>query len=397
MAVTKHCVRSWIKIGGLLTSLVFTGQHAAGAVLPEDRADIMYGSYQGDDSTFDIPAVLVRKQFAEKVSIWGGYTADLNSTASIDVDTQGSAFTEERYETSGGIDYLHSKTLMSLPFVQSDENDHPSTTYAVGVSQDFFGDLSTLSINYGRSEDEIYQNIRNDNGDITGRTFQGDMNRQTYSVSWTQVLTKSWIVSLTAQSTIDNGKLENPYRRIRYRVNTGTGESEHPEKYPNTRNSEAYALSSKYFLPYRAAVGLNYRYFTDSWDVVASNYQISYTHPIGNQWIVEGRYRYYEQTQASFYGDFFNFENEFTFMGRDKELSTYDNVAFGFGITYELPPNLLSWIDRSTVNFYYDRVSYQYDNYLDRRESKYQGVTPGEESLFEFDANVFRLFLSVWY
>jgi hypothetical protein len=48
---------------------------------------------------------------------------------------------------------------------------------------------------------------------------------------------------------------------------------------------------------------------------------------------------------------------------------------------------------RSTVNLFYDRINYQYDDFRDIRT----GGAPGTEELYGFDADVFRLFISGWF
>jgi hypothetical protein len=45
------------------------------------------------------------------------------------------------------------------------------------------------------------------------------------------------------------------------------------------------------------------------------------------------------------------------------------------------------------VNLFYDRINYQYDDFRDVTT----GGAPGTEELYEFDADVFRLFISGWF
>ncbi len=393
----------------LIVALLGWQVHALAAVLPEDRADILYHNYDGDDSTFDGPSILVRKQFKDTVSFWGNYYVDWNSAASIDVVTQGSPYEEERIETSVGMDYLYNKTILSASYKNSDENDYQADNYSFGLSQDFFGDLSTLSLNYSRGDDEVYQNIRDGPGvdDIIGRDFQGFAQHRRFGIGWTQILTKNWIVSLNAEASVDEGFLRNPYRSVRFiaaQDGDDITEGRQPENYPTTRNSEAYALKSMYYLPWRGAFKLEYRTFNDSWNIDASNYEIRYTHPFGADWVVDFRYRAYEQTQASFYSDLFNFRDEFLFMASDKELSTFDNAAIGFGVTYELKKEWIGWFDRATVNFYFDYLNYEYENFRNKRLSQPgsgpdggRAFSPGSEPQFDFDARIMRMFVSLWY
>ncbi len=88
------------------------------------------------------------------------------------------------------------------------------------------------------------------------------------------------------------------------------------------------ALNGRYFLPYRAAVYGGYRFFTDTWGIRADTFELGYIHPIKQQWTLEARVRYYQQEHADFYADLFDRANQQNFLARDKELSTFNSVAF---------------------------------------------------------------------
>ena len=403
VAVTKVLV---VKKRLLLLCLMLSS-HLQAAVLPEERADILYHRYDGGGMEIDGPSVLVRKNFANKVSVWGNYYEDWISGASIDVLTQGSVvldgpvYEEDRVETSIGGNYLHNKTLFSLSHTNSSENDYEANSYAFGVSQDFFGDLSTLSLNYSKGEDEVYRNQRS-NGEIVGRDFQGTAEHQRYSVSLTQVITKHMIMSFTGETVVDEGFLRNPYRSFRF-LDAQGNEQYQFERYPTTRTSDAFAIRGLYYLPYRAALRAEYRIFSDSWGIEASNYELAYIHP-WEKWTFEAKYRGYEQTAASFFEDLATLaqaENQ-NFIGSDKELDAFTNGTFGLGVSYVLDSRYLSWFERSTVNLYWDFLSFDYENYRERTQSNSiiagdDAVAPGEEDLYAFDAQVVRLFFSVWY
>ena len=65
---------------------------AQAAVLPDDRADVLYHRYEGGGVTVDGPSLLVRKKFAEKYSVSANYYVDMVSSASIDVLTTASPY-----------------------------------------------------------------------------------------------------------------------------------------------------------------------------------------------------------------------------------------------------------------------------------------------------------------
>lgn len=381
----------------LCLCLLFATTTSYATVLPEERTDIFYSVYDGGGSEIDGPAILVRKNFKEKVSVWGHYFVDLQTSASIDVVTQGSPYEERRDERSVGLDYLHARSTMSLRFTNSSENDYEANTVGFGLSQDFFGDLTTLTLNYSRGEDTVRRNVR-ENGEIVSADEVGEALRKRFSLGLTQILTKNWMLALNVESVIDEGYLRNPYRSVRFLTPSSVGRAE--ERYPTTRNSDAFALRSVYYLPYRAALRLEYRLFSDSWGIEANQYELRYIQPYGDNWTFQLKYRYYSQDDADFYSELLPFQDSQEFFGSDKELSTYTDNTIGVGISYNINADFLSFFDKTSVNLYWDVMSYDYENFLDKRESSGDnpsGIAPGEERPFSFDANVVRLFFSFYY
>lgn len=379
----------------LFSSLVVVSmallQATHAAVLPEDRADVMYHSYDGGGMKIDGPSILVRKSFLDKFSASFNYYVDNVSAASIDVLANASPYLEERTEYSVGLDYLINKTTISTSYTNSTENDYEANTAYLGISQDFFGDLSTLSIGYSKGWDTV--------GMSTDPTFQRPADRQNYRVTWTQVLTKNWLVSLATETVTDEGFLNNPYRVVRYRDSTPSGFSTRQEVYPETRTSSAVALTSMYYLPYRAAFKFEARSFSDTWDIAANNYEIAYIHPYGDHWVFEGKYRAYSQTQAEFYSDLFENANAQNFMARDKEMSQFSDFSIGLGISYEREFKDTTYFKKYSVNLFVDYFEFDFDNF---RNVLVHQTNPGEysvgqEPLYQYDATVTRLFFSIWY
>ena len=60
-----------------------------------------------------------------------------------------------------------------------------------------------------------------------------------------------------------------------------------PEVYPTTHTSDAAALRFIYYLDWRASVGGSYRFYTDDWGVDANTVQLTYTHVLLENWVVD--------------------------------------------------------------------------------------------------------------
>jgi hypothetical protein len=364
----------------LLAWPVFAG------VLPEERADVLYHSYDGGGVQISGPSVLVRKQAGKDFSIAGNYYVDSVSSASIDVVTSASPYKEERTQESLDVSYLRGKTLMGIGYMTSVENDYDAKTAHFTVSQDIFGDLTTVTLGYSRGWDEV------------GRTgdpdFSADTDRRSYTVGVSQILTKNLLLGAEFESITDEGFLNNPYRSVRYMdPESAQGYSYEPEVYPHTHTSGAFSVRARYYLPYRAALHAQYRYYNDTWDITAHTGEIGYTHPLKRGILLDFGYRYYTQTHADFYSDLFPRSEAFNFRARDKELSTFSSQSLHVGASYDIARHGWKFIDKGTVNLYLDHMMFQYDDFRDLT----QPAAPGEEPLYGFDANVIQLFVSFWY
>ena len=358
---------------------------AAAGVLPDDRADLLYHRYEGGGVLIDGPSLLVRKKVAKNVSLVSNYYVDMVSSASIDVVTTASPYNEERRQWSLGMDYLRGNTTISTNYTSSVESDFDATTYSFSVAQDMFGDLTTLTLSYAYGDDVV--------GMSTDPDFRRDNTRQQYGVGLTQILTRNLITSLNFETITDEGFLNNPYRSVRYLDPTeGRGYAYEREVYPRTRTSNALGIRARYFLPYRAAVQAEYRYFIDTWDIESHTASLTYVHP-WRDWTFEGKARFHTQTGAHFFSDLFSRSEATNFRGRDKELSPLSSVTLKFLVTYEFLDDGWGFLDRGSVTFSIDHLMIEYDEFRDLRVA----APVGEEPMFSMDANVIQLFVSFWY
>lgn len=362
-------------------------------VLPEERADVLYHSYDGGGVTVDGPSVLVRKGIGDSVSVSVNKYMDNVSGASIDVDmiTGGSKYTETRDQQSLSVDYLYDKSIMSYSYTESIENDYEAFTHNISMTQEMFGGLTTVGISYTIGNNTV--------GIVGDPLFSEPVALRGYRLTLSQILTKNTVMSVIYEIITDEGFLRNPYRQVRY-DNSSAGDPFNPyiledESYPNTRTSNAGAVALKYYLPYRAAVSVGYRAFSDTWQITGNNFDIGYVHPVGDDWIFELDFRFYSQTKASFYRDLFDFSNQFQFRARDKELSTYSYNSIGIGMSYEFSKNNASWIKKASVNFSYNYFSFVYEDFLDARVSTL--ATLGQEPAYAFTADVIRFYFSIWF
>jgi hypothetical protein len=375
--------------GALLIAAVLLAFGAADAgVLTDDRADVLYHRYDGGGVTIDGPSILVRKKAGKSLSFVGNYYVDMISSASIDVITTASPYTEERTQWSMGMDYLRGNTTMRVNYTTSEESDFDAETVSFAVSQDMFGDLTTLTLSYALGDDLVRKS--------DDPTFEEPLDRQIYGVGITQILTKNLISSVNVETVTEEGYLNNPYRSVRYfDADSELGYSFEGELYPNTRTSNAVGIRLRYFLPYRAAIEGEYRFFTDTWDIDGNTVALSYIHP-WKEWTFTGKFRYHDQTGAHFYRDLFARSEETNFRGRDKELSELTSYTLMMQAAYEFlrdDGNDWGFIKRGKVTASLNLLHVDYAEFSDLTA----GQPLGAEPLYDLDANIFQIFFSFYY
>lgn len=371
---------SWNRAGTCL-ALLLTGMLLApftlhAAVLPEARTDILYHYYSGgDDVTVHGPAALTRANPNDHLSVSARYYYDAISSASPDVISSASKYKDKREELGVGVDFLNGNSLVQMALSSSKENDYLADTFGINTAHDLFNGLTTVSFGYSQGQDRVQR---------VDTSFEADINRFNYRIGLSQVLTRSLLLGIGYEGIAEEGYLNSPYRYVRI---LGAAR---PEVYPNTRDSQAIAFRlvqgfASPTLALGSSLRAEYRYFRDNWEVRSNSLSLAYQKYFGRRWLGELRYRYYQQSAASFYSD--DFTSEMTYMARDKELSTFHSHSLGVKATWYFLNGKFLFLERASLNFSHDYISFDYQDYTN--------VLTGQ--LHSFGAHVLQLFVSAWY
>lgn len=379
-----------------------TAHVACAGVLPEDRFDALYHRYEGGGISIQGPSVLIRKKVGNNFAFTAGYYEDMISSASIDVKLSASPYHEQRKQENASIEFLHGKSTYSVGVIHSAEPDYKSWTTFYSVSQDMFGDLTTVSLGYRRGWDKVYRDVKVNGVLQNDPSFRDIADHRGYSVGLTQILTRNMMLVFNYEALTDQGYLASPYRKILYVDPTsGLGFSLADQIYPRTRTSNAASLQVKEYLPWRAALTGKYRWFSDTWGIVGHTFELDYTQP-WHRWTFDGRARYYRQRHADFYADIFPRANYANFMARDRELATFHSIDIGIGASYEFAipgvPHVTKASIPSTFNVRFDHLIINYADFRNALVTK-NDPTIKEQSdpLYTLDANILEAFISLMF
>ena len=134
-----------------------------------------------------------------------------------------------------------------------------------------------------------------------------------------------------------------------------------------------------------SVLSASYRFFDDTWDIRAHTAETGYSRYVGSRWIVDLKYRFYTQDAASFYSD--NFDREYRYMARDKELSTFDSHTVTARLTWKLFDGRNSGLTKGNLGLSWEYLYFEYDDFTDIRS--------GER--YDFDSQVLQLYFTAWY
>lgn len=352
-------------VAGLLGGVLASG--SAGAVtLPEDRAEAMFHLYDGGGVQASGPALLVRKNLADKVSFSASYYVDMVSNASIDVVTTASPFRERRTEIGLGVDYVYRDSLLTLSTASSKEPDYVANSVSVDVAQEVFGGMTTINLGYTRAWDKVGRY------DVVG--FIDSVKHWRYRVGATQILSPRWLMSVNVEAVSDDGLLGSPYRAARV---FGAAV---PERNPRTRSSRAIKFAAIGEIVPRTSVRGEYRYFWDNWAIKAHTLEFGASRYVGESFLVDVYLRSHSQNHALFYSD--NASSETTYVSRNRQLSTFTSLGLGSKVSYvyaQVPGKY-----EVKANLAYELIQFKFKDFTDVR-------TGNPYSHF---ANVLQLFVT---
>jgi hypothetical protein len=364
VAARARWARWMAPLAGLLGGAMSSAP-AVAMTLPEDTAEAVYHLYEGGGLTAQGPALLVRKSLYDKVSLTGTYYVDMVSNASIDVVTTASKYKETRNEYSVGADYAYRDSLLSVSYSSSDEPDYKAQGLSIDAAQEVFGSMTTIKLGFTRGKDDVGR---------SGEGFFDYAKHWRYRLGITQILTPRWVASLNFEAVSDEGFLGSPYRAAQ------VFGALVPERNPRTRSSRSIKAGAIGEIMPRTSLHADYRYFYDTWDIKAHTFEVGGSRYVGESFLIDAYLRYYKQSKALFYYD--NAPVETVYVSRNRQLSTFDDIAPGMRVTYQYKQVPGQYEIKGHLNYEYQR--YKFSDFTDIRTGQ----------LYSYGAHVLQLLVT---
>lgn len=264
----------------------------------------------------------------------------------------GAAFGEKRYEAGAGYAHEFAGWKLGGDVKYSSEPDYKSFYVGARGELELAQKNTLLGLGGGFGYDTISGGAGGGLGQLMLNCEPSDpetpeCNLTTYSVfaSASQIVSRTALVSISADFSALRGYLANPYRSAIIGDATSVGTVR--ERHPTDRNRTAVAASGRYYV--RATdttlVG-SYRFYRDNWKIHAHTPELRVIQQIGPSIDASARYRFYDQTtKAFFYEERYAMEE--AFVSDDVKLSAFTThtIEAKLGILGELFGLQEHWAD----------------------------------------------------
>ncbi|MCM2281404.1 MAG: DUF3570 domain-containing protein [Bdellovibrionaceae bacterium] len=341
----------------LLLMILLAARPARGATV---EASTLVRHYDDGETRVTSPSLDVDTVFNnDRMKFGVGVANDILTSASSDVRTYSSKgqIEDNRLEFSSAFETAVPDGTMGFGYTQSDEVDYSSRIVSASATREFFQKNTVIGFGFSNGQDRI--------GDASDPMFEEPMNHQVYSLSLTQVLSRQSIVQFLYDFRVESGYVMSPYRKAKVKDATGAIQPSLPENHPRTRNRNALAVKYNYFSqPLDISFATTYRFYFDSWEVRSHTLEERISKEFGKRWSLSLILRYYMQSKASFFQDYYEDGNVPPFRTGNTTLSTYNsvlaglrpqyNISSGFGLYMKYEYYLQTFQDVSDAGLYFD-------------------------------------------
>ena len=216
---------------------------------------------------------------------------DANNRPLVNILT-GPTIDEQRLEARGGVRYYLDDGTIGGNLGFSTENDYEAIFGGVDGELELNNKLTTLAGGFSFSFDDI-DAVAEEGESFPIVPVQDEKRSISLFQGVSHVINRYSIFQVGYSLTLLNGFLSDPYK-----VN---------DERPNKRIQWTFTTGYRYFFAKaNGALHLDYRFYSDDWEVTSNTLDVSWFQNFEGGWQVIPSLRYYSQSEAEFYEPFFD-------------------------------------------------------------------------------------------
>ena len=274
--------------------------------------------YRNDDGlNVTSPYAKVRQRVADPVVVGAGWSADVISSASVDVITAATRrFDETRNEATLDVLWAWRDYRFSAAWTGSSEHDTVTQFLVAGGELDLMERNLTLKLSYGLGLDSlgtVYE---------PAEVWRDRTTHQLEAVA-TQLLGPSTVASATYSLQAQRGFLASAYRQVPlFPGNESLWGRDHaqwvPESHPDSRDRHALGLRLRHAFSSNLFGFTSWRGYLDTWSMRSHTAELGLGVDLGHGLLIELANRGYRQSSVSFYRAVYTVNRDY--LTRDRRL-----------------------------------------------------------------------------
>jgi len=252
-----------------------------------------------------------------------GVVAEPNNIKKTDVD-----FSDTRTAANFNLTQrLKSRDEISYGLNYSYESDYE----VIGLNSGYLHWLDknkNRSLNFGLSYES--STILNRHDSVSGASKKETSSSYGIEVGVTQIIDIKSLVSVSLFYNNESGYLTNPYYNVVRNTNEITEESR-----PQSRVASGFNINYTRAITNNITSKINYKYYSDDWDINSHTIDINNYYELNNKFTIGFGYRYYNQSEASFYNGSSTYFTSEEFASSDNRLSSFDSTTIKTSLDYK--------------------------------------------------------------
>lgn len=258
----------------------------------------------------------------------------------------GATINEKRQAMDVDFHVVNDKVDTRFALGYSKENDYRS--FSAGFSSDVRFNQNLTTIDYGINASQDYINA------VASDIYRTRPTEKTKThigllLGFSQVITKNTLVGVSSSFAYYDGYLSDPYKLALVQGLTVQ------DSRPSTNKQYATTIMLRQYVPVvNAAIHLDYRQYSNDWQLNSHTIEFAWYQNLGNGWQVIPSARYYQQTKAAFYQPYYDVRRADGFYSCDYRLSQFSASSNQF--------KLLKIFDHYSLDFAYEKYQASGDN-----------------------------------
>ena len=237
----------------------------------------------------------------------------------------GATIEESRDDISFSANFYQEQARIGLGWSQSTENDYESNSANFNTSIWFDDKNTTLDFGFSFSDDIIEPTQSQDID--PNRVTKENKDSQSISMGLSQVVNKNLLVGAGLGFSVYDGYLSDPYKL------TVVEGSAVRDSRPDSKEQLSLDFRLRQYIErFSASVHADYRFYDNDWGVNSHTLGLGW-HQNVNTWLLSLGIRWYDQSAANFYSNFYSEARDDGYHSSDYRLSAYGALSYRLGVS----------------------------------------------------------------